>query len=394
MTADASEARKMTSLFTIDQSHKNLYTAFLKKRVAPGFEKELKQLFNEITELSGKVPSLEDYEKLCELVEEWKAAGPALVGLGIKIDIDEILLTAPDKILQTDPDQPIWTENSLEFWLRQKSDQLNKERALAWYLPVSMNEVVRAFEDNLSAEAAERIRDSNWGQAELYLAADILAGGPDLARSLSPESFWRLEGSNGQIWLQDIKTLRAYLNWKDRGGGWGEEEAKRDYLRVCQDLIDNPDRPSLINPYRKAPQAAFDPVQKYIQAGILDQAGSVEFGKDKARRWVQVKAQRLMDTGYAEHIGQGEQAAKKQMKMFYENITRAVLGLDEESTLSVLAGLGLHPMHQVNDVIVNCFEMAVAVYFLEASITKRLLGECRQAEMPGMTAMAAAASGR
>jgi hypothetical protein len=63
------------------------------------------------------------------------------------------------------------------------------------------------------------------------------------------------------------------------------------------------------------------------------------------------------------------------MSKFYGNITRAILGVDEKSTHSVVEALGLRPRFERYEAIVNCFEMAVAIYFLDPDAARKVLTE-------------------
>ena len=67
------------------------------------------------------------------------------------------------------------------------------------------------------------------------------------------------------------------------------------------------------------------------------------------------------------------QVARQFMTDFYENISQAVMGVDAESTNKVLEALGLRPGFEHNDAMVNCFEMAVAISFLDDTLAAQAM---------------------
>ena len=59
------------------------------------------------------------------------------------------------------------------------------------------------------------------------------------------------------------------------------------------------------------------------------------------------------------------------MKMFYEHIIPAVLQNDEESVLTVLKAFQFSNENSYN-LIINCFEAALPIYFLNPGIVEKL----------------------
>ena len=44
---------------------------------------------------------------------------------------------------------------------------------------------------------------------ETFFVSEVLEGSINFASNITSESYWRLE----EVWLQQVKTLRAYLLW-------------------------------------------------------------------------------------------------------------------------------------------------------------------------------------
>jgi hypothetical protein len=267
--------------------------------------------------------------------------------------------------------QQVWPDSNLEGWLAFKAVEIRDNRALERHSSISKEEIVNRYLATLTPEEAEYQSKENWRQAELYLANDVLEGRFDLVRSLTPDSFHRIEGSEGRGWLTEVKTLKAYLNWEARKAEPAPEGCITDYLQACQQIRDQ-----LLNPQRKHPQAAFEPVQKYIAKNFLTR-GRLDSSK-KAEPWIKSKSQRLVDLGVIQGPEKSRTEAKKQMRKFYEHISTAVLGDEtksKEGIRSVLQSLGLYRGFEHYETIVNCLEMAIAIYFLDPERIKKVLAE-------------------
>ena len=136
----------------------------------------------------------------------------------------------------------------------------------------------------------------------------------------------------------------------------------------------------MLAPQRKAPQSAFEPIQRYLQEEFLATDNRLDCTKDRTKLWIDVKSQQLLETQGAPERALARTAAEDQMRKFYENITRAVLAVDEKSTRLVLKALGLCPGFEHYEAIVNCLEMAVAIYFLDPETAKKALSENQQTD--------------
>jgi hypothetical protein len=58
------------------------------------------------------------------------------------------------------------------------------------------------------------------------------------------------------------------------------------------------------------------------------------------------------------------------MEKYYENIVSAAIASDRAATDRVLEALGLLPGFEQYAAIVNCFEMAVAISFLDPDLVR------------------------
>ena len=76
-------------------------------------------------------------------------------------------------------------ECRLEEWVRYKSNDINRQRALGWLATLLKGEAVeRLYRAQLPPDRVDRERVEDWFQAETYLAADVLDGGLPLITTI------------------------------------------------------------------------------------------------------------------------------------------------------------------------------------------------------------------
>lgn len=345
----------MRDLLSLQERHRRLHTAFSQNQDSAlrssTYRSELKQLIRDICRLSQDADSIQDYLWLREMIDEWRTASGVL-----GIDIDAVLTPPPVAQLRrpTPTDQIVWSDGNLEEWLRRKAHTVSRVRALEWQAQLPAEKVFQIYIERNPEDAHRSGED--WAEAELYLAADVIDGKMDLASSIGPDSYWRIEGLDGRRWARAVKQLKAYLRWRDRGGGWGLDPKTDDYLTACYEI-----RAAVTDRGRKAPQSAFEPIQRYIEREFLNGDRKLDVGKNKTQRWLRAKAE-VVQSAHARTV------AEKFMRSFYENISSAVLGADGNATTRVVEGLGLCRGFEYNEEMVNCFEIAVAICYLDAML--------------------------
>ncbi|MBZ5520685.1 MAG: hypothetical protein LAP21_00365 [Acidobacteriia bacterium] len=353
----------MIDLLAIQERHRELYNAFLHNRSkvrTPDYRDAVLHLLEDIRKQSQDGLSFEDFAQLNQLVEQWRSAGPAL-----NMDMSHIALVPPgsDQLAaQVLRPLPKWTDASLQDWVAGKASEISKSRAIGWFKLQPPEVVVRSHRDSISPEEGRQNEQEDWAQAELSLASEVLDGKFDLVRSLTPESYPRLEGSNGTIWLEKVKKLKAFLNWKARGEGWGAEAATADYFKACDEMMVR-----LLDAGGKAAQSEFRAFQTYVEKHFLAADGTLDLSKERTRTWIAAKAKALQESPLGQGLRESLEA-QRQMKKYYENITRAVMGAGQRSDKSarlVVEALGLVPDFSHCAAMVNCFEMALPIYFLD-----------------------------
>lgn len=205
----------------------------------------------------------------------------------------------------------------------------------------------------------------------------VLTGGINLVYNLGLEAYHQLE----KIYLEDIKRLDAIHIWQNRGGGWGLDEMKDDYQQACRRL-----NQMMYNPKIKAPAADFSYISAYLM-NTYNIGGNTISPGDALWDLIQVKAGKLW-----EHKGCPEQSAEQMnedwslaeefVRKFYLNIIPAIEGktntTKQQSIKEILPVL--NGIWRQSDII-NCFEAAVTIYFLDPEIIRNILGNENQYDM-------------
>jgi hypothetical protein len=255
--------------------------------------------------------------------------------------------------------------------------------------------IIEKIVNGIAASLARNNLDSNnipkkfTDEATKYFSADILYKKEEFNSLFYPASFSRLE----KIWLHDIKELKAYFRSMDSEHNTNSPE--KNFLDVCDEI-----RERLVNKNIKASFSDFEAVKKYLQENYItvDNMLLPEKGKTKLYKLINKKAQRIYDmrtNPQRNHdITQQKLADKTQwelekmdwrlaetyVKMFYENIVPAVEKKDREKTLRVLKAFQYSRQQEL--LIKNCFEVTIAIYFLDADIIKSLWAESAQYPLP------------
>ncbi|GAB6041061.1 hypothetical protein [Endothiovibrio diazotrophicus] len=327
---------------------------------------KLRKHISNIVEVAGNAKNIHEYFLLHDAMDRWRGAGRAL---GISVDKALVL---PEGLTREAPkNQQTWSEDNLQKWVEIKSFDIRERHAIEWHESKPISEIIKSYNEQLTPDQERQEADSNWLHAELYAAVEIIDGRFHLVNSITSDSYWRLEGKNGGRWLSDVKRLKAYFHWKRRGELWSEE-TRNDYLSACQELYS-----MLTDEHRKSPQFAFFSIQEYIDKNFppLESNSSQDEKEIKSRRnlWSETKTNRLMEIGASNDISKSRKIADRQIAKFYDNIIPAVVEQNGDSTREVLEALGMRKGFEHNQEIVNCFEMAVAIYFLDTDLIKNII---------------------
>jgi hypothetical protein len=216
----------------------------------------------------------------------------------------------------------------------------------------------------------EKAKDRYW--AGVAFVADVIEGHENFPSRIGKSSYRRLE----EMWLKEIKQYMAYihtlLTWDDLAGSHPQRD-RQDYEEICKHLRE------LLLTQTKGKKSEFEEPKSYIEERYLS-GGKLDLDKPEARKLVEKKAHRfsekILESGGTPDDFTNWIDAETYTKMFYENIIPAILETDpkkaEEKTLTVLRALQFSETTKNRYHVVNCFEVALAIYFLDAQIVKGL----------------------
>lgn len=240
--------------------------------------------------------------------------------------------------------QKILSKLKLHAWLEVTARSISHSRKL-FILKEDPSPLDDLFPDS---EAEER----DFYDACTYWASEILDGEKEFAY-IDPGSYHHLE----DVWLKDVKKLKAYLNW-DKRKEWDKGDAESNYYEACEQI-----RNKLVDRSIKASKNDFEKVKDYLKSRYLATDGTID--KKKCQCLIEPKAYRVWEmTGKIYDSTNCRQRAERYVKRFYENIVPAVEKNEPKWVSRVIDAFRLSKAPENRYLIINCFETALAIYFL------------------------------
>jgi hypothetical protein len=120
-----------------------------------------------------------------------------------------------------------WSGVNLDFWIRGWAYEAAKRRATLYFRNMIPDEMLREMTRTKGPSSREE-ELSDWREAEIQLAYELFDSRVGLTQ-IEPEDYPRLE----QCWFEDIKRIKAYHVWLDRGAGWSPERSVDNYMSAC-----------------------------------------------------------------------------------------------------------------------------------------------------------------
>ncbi|HWS85797.1 MAG TPA: hypothetical protein VN282_02310 [Pyrinomonadaceae bacterium] len=341
-----SEAFARRSTFIANQKHDRKYIKSFKERA--------NKLLESLTALSGQVTSVDEYNLLSEMASQWQAVYSTILNepLDIKIQPPSLNLRK---------DTPL-SEEELRKRHLARAGELSIIRWINHVLQQARTDIKKV------PSTAEQMA-SDWHNAQIEFASRVLDGEIAFIHQLSLDSYWRLE----DVWLREVKRYRAYRFWENRGSVLWNPEA--DYLKACAQLLDK----LVDDGIKKSSPTEFEKARTYLMR-YLNKDGKLD--PVKAEDMLKRRAYQIWESGGGGDEKVNHEIAETYLKLFYENIIPAVTRNDAESTLLVLKALQYSRALGGRYIFVNCFEAALAIYFLDPRIIKRLWAKAEKCERP------------
>jgi len=262
--------------------------------------------------------------------------------------------------------QQFFSVKDFKNLLKLKSENFAKSRIIEKFEKKSLEEIMQHY------MSTKEEMEKDWHNAEVSIASEILDGKINFAYKIDNNLYSYLE----KIWLRDVKEFKAYLYWKGKGAPYqNNEQMDADYFEACKKI-----RQKLIDSNIKAPLDYFSEVKDYLETNYLDVEGKIDI--EKADELIERKARRIWEV--RKGIFEKEvnwYIAETYVRMFYENIIPAVMKINQEkefvptkcSIAQILKAFQFSKHPENRFLIINCFEAAIAIYFLDPNIIKELL---------------------
>jgi tetratricopeptide (TPR) repeat protein len=253
---------------------------------------------------------------------------------------------------------PRWRDADLGKWIARKAFEISYHRRFREVL----EQIKNLLGSKLRIQPTTEETDKDRNDACVLLASEVMDGRIDFTLDMEPGSYWRLE----QCWLQDVKHSKAYLLWGARGQGIDAAGSVRDYGDANRQIESR-----LLDAGAKATTTGFSAVRDYLNQKYLT-AGQLDLAKPEAKPLIRTKATRL----YQQKPGsryENQMLAVQYIIDFYENIIPAVEKDSPSHVRRVIEALGVRSWRDRIDITVNCFEMAIAIYFLSPATVRAVL---------------------
>lgn len=337
----------LSALAAIREEHDALYGRWRDEHAAGAIEDEAARqrwsaavdaLVAKLEAVETNGLSLSEYNWLCGALLRWQGV------IGASLRIPRYIKMPPPPMNARLDQSKIWTQEEIKGWLDQKSYFLAKVR--------------KALDLVEQLEAAARVPISgeadDWIQAKIHFANEVLDGRIEL-RQLTASAYPHLQ----LVWLEDVKSLVAYFNWKNRGAPVFSDP-ETDHQSACQWFHDR------LRFQKKHSPEDFAEARSFLEATYL-RNGRVDWEKSGTMTLREGKAERLSAFGLSDPRGK----ARAYVEAFYENILPAVSTRNPQS-VAILVDL-LEARWQ----IVDCLEAALAIYGLDrdaVELAQRALG--------------------
>ncbi|MGA2402539.1 MAG: hypothetical protein ABSG91_12675 [Syntrophobacteraceae bacterium] len=204
-------------------------------------------------------------------------------------------------------------------------------------------------------------READWHNGCAFLALKVL-NGTIFIHEIDPLSYRHFK----QVWLRKIKEVIAYLIWLERQIRHKQGDSESDYFKACEHLRD------VLLHSNKLTRHDFKETKDYLERNYLTTDWKLDESKIETKELIGTKACRIWQITGRDDETSNWLHARIYTKMFYENIIPAVIEDDPEKTLSVLKAFQFSEAPENRFRIINCFELLLAVYFLNPSIIRAI----------------------
>lgn len=325
----------------------------------------------EVRKASEQLTSIDDYAWLTDLILKWQIVFSSVLNIPRNLPVP-----APPQSLKASPNVQLYSEDDLQKWFVENSYQQSLTRRRNLLLQE------KSWIVNLIPSSPEEMT-RDWYDTGVIFASKVLEGEINFAQQLTYQSYWRLESA----WLSDVKAAKAYFIWERRDDKLVQTSHESDYSLACEDI-----RRMLVNPDIKASPEDFDEVRMYLIDRYLSQ-GAFDPRMPKADELIRAKAYRIWQTTGETDEPRNWENALSYCHLFYDNIGPAVTEADPERTLLALKAFQLSKAPENRYLIINSFEVALAIYFLDPEVIQQIWDASQDQVEPDAVSVSSAFAG-
>jgi hypothetical protein len=346
------------SIADLKKTHEGLYEKALRNRVTlvndpselDAFVRSIDAFLGDVVRLASQVTLLDDYNWLSDVVLKWHVMFSSV----LNIQKEMPSLSVP---------QRLESAAAMTFYSEKELDNLFSTLAFQQSMSRRTNVLLQRVGLAQMLLSTDEERNQDWRDASIIFAAQVLEGSLHFTRQMGPESYWRLES----VWLTDVKKAKAFFIWERRENRPESGFDKADYYAACEEI-----RQMLVNRGIKGTLEEFEDVKGYLEEKYLDDQGRFDPRKKEAHALLSTKARKVWEGGGDSDRDANWRIAETYCKMFYENIVSAVVAGDPECILAVLKAFQYSKAPENRYLIINCLEVAMAIYFLDSEIIQQL----------------------
>ena len=246
------------------------------------------------------------------------------------------------------------SKDSYEEFIKQAAEKISVIRRLA---SIS-EEFKRRIHEINSISSTTQEMESDWRNACSFINSKILYEEGKKFMDLDPACYPQLE----KAWLQEMKKVRAYFIWEQEN----QSNATLNYLRVCDSLN------AALLERTTLSESLFINVRDYIEKKYLTGNGTLDETRKEVTVEIDARAHRAWEFNPKTSEIEYRPIVKKYLEGFYENIIPAVV---KKSTVHVEKIFQSFRNETGPDPygIVSCFEVVLALVFLDKSNIKAAL---------------------
>lgn len=348
---------ELVSIPQIRSRHDRLYSDVIKRAAGGGLD--LDEANRQVDELLATMASvdtaritLDDYDWLTNALVQWQAVSSAILKKPRDVDIP-------------DPPSPNVIEQSsigisraaFKQQMELAAQDFAKRRRSRWQVEEAerlMARIQEQLQEIAHQPSSDEERAADWHAAQVLAAARLIDGKLQISRG---PGVWALVQLR-EVWLDEVKQLMAYERWEQRGRP-AVLQADEDYLAACA-LI----RARMLDPEKRPAIDEFEEARLYLEKEFLTD-GKLDESRAPVIEMLRRKADRLRAVTGRTDEDANERAARAYAKAFYESIVAAVTKQDGASVAAVVGALELGDGPTDNHPMIDCFEAALVVSFLD-----------------------------